>query len=35
MKTLLATLIILGILVGCTTVTTNDPEWEYPKENLR
>ena len=35
MKTLLATLIILGCLGGCTTVTTNDPAWEYPQENLQ
>lgn len=35
MKTLLATLLILGILGGCTTINTDDPAWEYPKENLQ
>ena len=35
MKPLLATLIILGCLGGCTTINTDDPAWEYPKEDLR
>ena len=24
--------VILALLTGCTTVTTDDPSWEYPKE---
>lgn len=35
MKPLLAALVILGILGGCTTINTDDPEWEYPKENVQ
>ena len=23
------------LLTGCTTVTTNDPAWEYPKEYVQ
>jgi uncharacterized protein YceK len=32
MRTLVILLLLLG---GCTTVDTNDPSWEYPKEVLQ
>lgn len=32
MRTLVILLLLSG---GCTTVNTNDPSWDYPKEVLQ
>ena len=28
-------LLLVMLMGGCTTVSTNDPAWEYPKEKLQ
>ena len=28
-------LLLVMLMSGCTTVSTNDPAWEYPKEKLQ
>ena len=28
-------LLLVMLMSGCTTVSTNDPSWEYPKEKLQ
>jgi uncharacterized protein YceK len=28
-------LLLVILLSGCTTVSTDDPSWAYPKENLQ